>query len=292
MKSIKDIEQSIRKLNVETRDRIHGRILEKLLKKLERSKRQTTAEQPSAWRIMLRRRVGYLAAAFLIISSLSVSFVLYREVTELRNELAQRDVALAPTDDSIIINLYLKEHQDTIARAASLSPATLPVQMRLSQHDILYYEFLNDGPEFMRPGVIVRGPSYQRQISSSKAPAISNGHTLSLSEAHQAADFDLLTPSWLDPGYTLEQIRRIEGHDAMQLLYTDGINSVSLFEQPLDRQRGLKPQDFREYAVYRNKEKVGGTILAWRDDILSYVLIGNIEMSRLMDMAQSISAVK
>jgi hypothetical protein len=65
-----------------------------------------------------------------------------------------------------------------------------------------------------------------------------------------------------------------------------------LFEQPLDGRRGLSRQDFREYAVYRNTEQVGGTILAWRDDVLSYVLIGNVEMSNLMDMAQSISAGK
>jgi hypothetical protein len=75
-------------------------------------------------------------------------------------------------------------------------------------------------------------------------------------------------------------------------LYTDGINSVSLFEQPLDGQRGLSRQDFREYAVYRNKEQAGGTILAWRDNARSYVLIGNTELSQLMNMAQSISVTK
>jgi hypothetical protein len=90
----------------------------------------------------------------------------------------------------------------------------------------------------------------------------------------------------------LDQIRRIEGRDAMQLLYTDTINSVSLFEQSLDGDLGLSPQDFREYAIYCNKGQTGGTILAWKDDALSYVLIGNIEMSQLMDMAQSISALK
>jgi hypothetical protein len=44
--------------------------------------------------------------------------------------------------------------------------------------------------------------------------------------------------------------------------------------------------------VYQNKGRAGGTILAWRDDALSYVLIGNIEMSQLMDMARAISAGK
>jgi len=161
--------------------------------------------------------------------------------------------------------------------------------MRVSQHDILYYEFLDDGPEYMNPGIIVRGPSSQREIGSPETPAISNGYTLILSEARKTADFDLVLPLWLHPGYSLDQIRRIDGRDALQLLYTDGINSVSLFEQPLDGQRGLSRQDFREYAVYRDAEQGGGTILAWRNDELSYVLIGNTEMSQLMDMAQSIN---
>jgi hypothetical protein len=60
----------------------------------------------------------------------------------------------------------------------------------------------------------------------------------------------------------------------------------------LDGQHGLEPKDFREYAIFRNKEQTGQTILAWRDDVLSYVLIGKIEMAQLMDMAQSINAAK
>ncbi len=119
---------------------------------------------------------------------------------------------------------------------------------------------------------------------------ISNGHTLSLSEARDPAGFELRAPLWLDPGFELDQIKRIDGRNALQLLYTDGINSVSLFEQSLDGQGGLSRQDFREYAVYRKVEQAGGTILAWKDDTLAYVLIGNTEMSQLMNMAQSISA--
>jgi len=262
----------------------------------EKAKKTTSATfEPNIWRIMLWRKAGYLAAAFLIISSWAVCFVLSRKVTDLRNELeqARRDIALARTDDSATINLYLREHRDVIARHVSLRPARpQPMQMDVSQDDILYYEFLDDGPEYMRPGIIVRGPLSQREIGSPEAPVISNGQTLSLFEAQETADFELVAPPRLHPGYSLEQIRRIEGRDGLQLLYTDGINSVSLFEQPLDGQRGLSRQDFREYAVYRNKGQAGGTILAWRDDVRSYVLIGNNEMSQLMDMAQSISAGK
>ena len=295
MKSAKNLEQSIKKLTVESSDQIHDRILQKLLRKLDQSKKQAVAERTNIWIMILKNNVGKIAASFLVVSSWAACFVLSGRVTDLRNELelARRDVAITPTDDSATINFFLKEHRDVIAQHASASPVVQqPAQMRVNPHDILYYEFLDDEPEYMSPGIIVRGPSSQQDIDLPKAPVISNGHTLTLSEARKTADFELHAPARLYPGYSLDQIRRIEGHDALQLLYTDGINSVSLFEQPLDGQRGLSRQDFREYAVYRNKGQAEGTILAWRDDALSYVLIGNIEMSQLMDMARVISAGK
>ncbi|MGB2807398.1 MAG: hypothetical protein WBC22_06645 [Sedimentisphaerales bacterium] len=294
MKSTDNVEKLIRRANAVPSVKMNRRTLNDIFKAQEESKRKTLAKfEPNIWRITLGSRAGCLVAIFLIISSWMACFVLYRKVTDLRDELAQRDVAIAPTDDSATINFYLREHQDVVARHASLNPTTpQPLQMRVSQHDILYYELLDDQPEYMHPGIIVRGPSSQREIGLPEAPVISNGHTMTLSEALENTNFDLVAPPWLHPYYKLDQIRTIEDRDALQLLYTDGINSVSLFEQPLDGQRGLSRQDFREYAVYRDTEQAAGTILAWRDDELSYVLIGNIEMSQLMDMAQSISAGK
>jgi len=228
------------------------------------------------------RKVAFKLAevAAIVAITLSVSHWLGKPVPEI-------------SDDSATINFYFKEHQDIVAQTVSANISTpLAAQINVNRHDVLYYEFLDDPYEFTRPGIIVRAPSSEQPASSPDVPAIVNGHTLTLSEARQAAGFDLVLPSWLHPGYTLDQIRRIDGRDALHLLYTDGINTVSLFEQPLEAQRGLAPQDFREYAVYRNKGQAGGTILAWRDYALSYVLIGNVEMSQLMDMAQSISAGK
>ncbi len=252
---------------------------------------------PNIWQTILGSKTACLAITLLIISSLAACFVLSNKVADLKDKLefARRDITIAPTpvDETATINFYLREHQDIVAQKASLAPATpQPLQMRVSQHEIMYYEIFDERPEYMRPGIIVRGPSSQHQISLPESPAISNGHILTLSEAHQTADFDLVLPSWLQPCYRLDQIRKIEGRDALQLLYSNGIDSVSLFEQPLDGKRGLEPKDFREYAVYQNKGQVGGTILAWRDDALSYVLIGKTEISQLMDMAQSINNSK
>jgi len=196
-------------------------------------------------------------------------------------------------DDSATLNFYLREHQDVAAQVVSFEPSPPPeARMEVSRHDILYYEFLDEPYEFGRPGIIVRGPSSVRQTAPPAAPAIANGHALTLAEARKAASFNLVSPPRLHPGYMLDQIRRIDGRDALHLLYTDGVDTISLFEQPLDGQRGLLPDDFREYAVYCNKGLAGGTILAWRDDTVSYVLVGKAEMSQLMDMAQAISAAK
>ncbi len=301
MKINNDTERFVKRIPVKTYTEKDETVRKRIYEAFEKSKQtKSVFVQPNVWRIIVGSRTGSLAVAFLLISSWLACFVLSGKVTDLKDELelarrdialARHDVAITATDDSATINLYLKEHRDVVARHVSFSPAPpQPTQMHVSQHDILYYEFLDDGPEYMHPGIIVRGPSSPRQISSSEAPVISNGHTMTLSEARETIDFELQVLTMLHPGYELDQIRRIDGRDALQLLYTDGINSVSLFEQSLDGQQGLSREDFREYAVYRNTEQTGGTILAWRDDELSYVLIGNTEMSQLMDMAQSISA--
>ena len=291
----KEIERLAEKISIDRAAIDHDRILKDAEAALESSKNPAKSRipVPLLGRYPLLVCTGSLAAAFLVVSSLVACFILSGKVADLRNELeqARREVAVADTDDSATINLYLKEHRDVIAQHASASPATpQPLGIHVDQQDILYYEMFDNQPEYMRPGIIVRGPSSQHQINSFEVSTISNGHTLTLSEARKTANFNLVSPSWLRPCYRLDQIRRIEGRDALQLLYTDGINSVSLFEQPLDGQRRLEARDFREYAVYRNAEKTGGTILTWKDDSVSYVLIGNTELSQLMDMAQSISA--
>ena len=293
----KEIERLAEKISIDRAAIDHERILGAAEAALDASKGPATSHVRGTLQRRFRLLVcaGSLAAAILIISSLVACYVLSGKVNYLRNELelARQDIPPAKLDDTTTINLYLKEHREVIAQHASASPAApQAAQIRVNQHDILYYEFLDDGPEYMSPGIIVRGPSSQQEIDSPEAPAISNGHTLTLSEARKAADFDLVSPSWLRPCYRLDQIRKIEGRDALQMLYTDGISSLSLFEQPLGGRRKLEPNDFREYAVYRNKGQTGGTILTWKDDSLSYVLIGNTELSQLMDIAQSINAIK
>ena len=163
----------------------------------------------------------------------------------------------------------------------------------------MYYEHIDGFPRYSRPGVIFRGPSKSpREIPVAETPSITGGEILDLSQAWEAVDFEPVAPVRIHPGFILDSIRKVEDYNSLHLIYTNGINTLSLFEQSLDGKKGLAAQDFREYAVYRNIEadefpmttSDKATILAWRNGSVSFVLIGKEDMSRLMDLAQAVSA--
>ena len=204
-------------------------------------------------------------------------------------------------DDIDTIHLYLTEHQGAVLKTVSdeLPPQT-KTRISVSPEDFLYYEHIDGFPRYTRPGVIFRGPSkYQREIPMAVAPSISKGEILDLPQARKTVDFEPVAPVRIHPGYILESIRKITDYNSLHLIYTNGINTLSLFEQSLDGKKGLAAQDFREYAVYRNIEadevqmttSDKATILAWRNGSVFFVLIGKEEMSRLMEIAQAVSAV-
>ena len=295
MRPAQHVRTMIRNWNKTTSAEMDQQVLADITRALAAAQECSAPDGPHPQRRPFWNRAGYLVAASLILVSWAVCLVSYRTIATLRSELqaARSTIDSRPAEDSATINLYLTEHQQAVVRNASLDTTAPPpaLHMRLSQEDFLYYE-LFDHPESTQPGIIFRGPPALRNVEPSDSPTISNGHALTLSEARQTSDFAVVSPSWLRPCYRLEELRRIEGRDALQLLYTNGIDSVSLFEQPLNGQRGLQPQDFREYVVYRNQGQTGGAILIWRDDVRVYTLVGNAEISQLMDMAQSINAAR
>jgi len=204
-------------------------------------------------------------------------------------------------DDRDTINLYLTEHQGAVLRTVSEELAPLKkTRISVRPEDFLYYEHIDGFPRYTRPGIIFRGPSKSpKEIIPPEAPSISKGEILDLPQAQKAVDFEPVAPVRLHPGYILDSVRKISHYNSLHLIYTNGINTLSLFEQSLDGKKGLAAQDFREYAVYRNIEadefpvttSDKATILAWRNGSVSFVLIGIEDMSRLMDLAQAVSTV-
>ncbi len=211
----------------------------------------------------------------------------------------QKPIPITQTDLNTI-NLYLTEHQEAVLQTVSeeIVPQT---KTRISVHreDIFYYEHLDGFPRYAKPGIIIRGPKSQREIDLPETPTISKGKVLTLPQAQTAVDFDLVAPLRLHPGYILNSIRKIEDFNSLHLVYTNGIDTLSLFEQPLNGERGLVVQDFREYAVYRSIEPFSyeakaqdkAAILAWSNGTVSFVLVGKTDMSHLIDMAQIINSI-
>jgi len=217
-------------------------------------------------------------------------------LTLLISHLLQKPAPRTPEDLSAI-NFYLHEHQgavvETISAELLMRPAT---KMFVGLDDILYFEFIEDFPGFSRPGVILKGPPTRTGIQLPKAPTITKGRILDLHKIQDAVDFDPVVPSRLPHGYILDSVRKINDHNCLHLLYIKDLNTVSLFEQPMNRKGSLAAQDFREYAVYSHVEpdldskglgKV--TILAWNNGTLSFVLIGRAGVPQLMEIVQSLS---
>src|SRR4030042_2847229 len=103
-----------------------------------------------------------------------------------------------------------------------------------------------------------------------------------------------MNTSTIIAGYILDTITKVAGRESLHLLYTNGIDTFSIFEQPLGGDQGLAAEDFRKYAVYKSstpaegsENQAGTTILAWKNTHVSFILIGRADMSRMMEIAQA-----
>jgi len=247
----------------------------------------------SSWRRIFtysfarKAALRFVEVAAIVVLTLLISHLLQKPAPKVRAGLFN-------------ISFYLKEHREAVSQAVSTElPAQPSTRVHVGRDDILYYEFLDDFSRFSRPGLILRGPISQREISLSKAPTISKGRILTIPQAQNAVDFVPVVPPQLPPGYILDSIRKIDDYNSLHVLYTKGKDTISLFEQPVSGKGGLTAQDFREYAVYSKVEPDAGserqgrwTILAWSSGTLSFVLIGKEDMSQLMDIVQSVSSTK
>lgn len=200
-------------------------------------------------------------------------------------------------DDLAMINLYMEQHRGAADQIVSMEHSSQLVGQKLmSRRDILYYEFLDDYSKFRGRGIILKGPQSSRDTGISPVSVITMSRTLSLAQAGRAVDFKLIVPPQLHTRFELVSIRKIEDFNCLQLLYSDGLGTLSLFEQSSDSEEALIVKDFREYVVFRSTElgdrtegQSKGTILAWNSGHVFFVLIGQNDMAELMTIAQSVS---
>jgi hypothetical protein len=244
------------------------------------------------WRRMLRpafigkASLRFAEAAAIVLITLAVS-----------GRFREPQIA-PPGEDLATIDLYMTEHQEAVLQAASMERSeSQPARLTIDRDDIMYYEYIDEYRRISRPGVILRGPEAVRKAGAA-APAqdLAAAKALTLMEARAAVSFAPVAPSRIHPGYILDSITKVAERESLHLLYTNGIDTFSVFEQPLGGGQGLAAEDFRKFAVYKSStpaEGAGGqagtTILAWKNTHASFVLIGRIDMSHMLEIAQVFS---
>jgi len=194
--------------------------------------------------------------------------------------------------EKITVNFYLKQHENATIRA---SHSTDPPQsgIELGYEDVFYYD-AGRGPDREWPGeigIFLRAPRrsvYPARKASSQADDISNGHSLSLRKAQESVSFGVAAPQILHPGYFLENIMKIEGKECLQLIYTNGISTLSLFEQAFRSEEKFHSGDFREYVMYSKGNGEPVNIIGWNSADVSFTLIGEEDLLHLMGIIRLI----
>jgi hypothetical protein len=201
-------------------------------------------------------------------------------------------------EDSAAINFYFSEHQgasfESVAAEIEARPGS---QIRMERDDLVYFEYLDGPPWGSHAGFIIKEKPDRQVVSLPRAPLISKGKILEIHEVQGAVDFTPVVPEKLLSGYMLDSVRKIEGRNSLHLLYRKDVDTLSVFQQPFMTEEGLAPQDFRDYAVFQNVESAAvpqeqgkETILTWRNGSLSFVMIGKVDISQLMDVVRSFNS--
>ena len=160
---------------------------------------------------------------------------------------------------------------------------------------MLYYDtFSGESEEAQgQSGVILKGGNHWEKTSdigekSGNEVVISEGEVLNLDEARKAVSFDIVAPAALSEGYRLTVIRKIHDRECIQLVYSDGAKTISLFEQPVLRQERLSRSDFREYLLHLGKDRDRIAVLGWHSDKVSFNLVGEMKLPELMEIADQV----
>jgi hypothetical protein len=227
-----------------------------------------------------------------------------KPVRESNAESVREGEAPAEPDTKITINFYLKEHENAVTQI-SYSSQPKHQEIELGREDMFYYDTVRGlGREQQgEAGVFLRAPrrsSYPtpkepsmllRAKRSNLATNIANSHKLSLREAQEAVNFKIVAPQTLYPAYLLETIRKIDGTECIHLIYTDGISTLSLFEQAVESEEKLHSSDFREYVMYSKDGDEPVNIIGWNSAEVSFTLIGKEDLSQLMSIIRAIQSL-
>jgi hypothetical protein len=262
--------------------------LARLHSRMEREEREQKLGMPRAF----GRRLRFLAGCWLRKASPGLAAVLVTAALIAGYTRFSPTRIGKPEIEKITVNFYLKQHENAIMQA---SYSTEPPQsgIELGYEDVFYYDAAR-GPDREWPGemgIFLRAPRrsvHPERRKPSHANDISNGHSLSLKKAQESVSFEVIAPHILHPGYFLENIRKIEGKECLQLIYTNGMSALSLFEQAFRSEERFHSSDFREYVMYSRGNGEPVNIIGWNSAEVSFNLIGEQDLSHLMGIIRAI----
>lgn len=187
----------------------------------------------------------------------------------------------------IKIGFYLAEHERATQyvsfQTVSSTPST-PRWVPMNREDMFYY----DGSEGGDSGLFLRNQAGQGSSSGDEnaKPRITEGEIITLSEAQKLMPFPVIAPEVLGENYELELVLRIKGKDCVQLVYSDGAHTLSLFQQPLWTKDGIRRRDFQEYVLHKAKEGTRNAVLGWLTKEIAFNFVGEAGFSELVQLAE------
>lgn len=195
----------------------------------------------------------------------------------------------------IQVGFYILEHERAFLKLASMRDTSLSSQPEhrffLRRDDLLYYDMA--GGERPESGLIMRGrsdwgESTDQKVDELKSKEISDLNTISLEEAQKLVSFKVVAPHTVASSYTLTGVRKVKDSECVQLLYSNGTDVFSLFQQPTEAKERLDRLDFREYIVGIGKDGERTAVLGWYTDELVFNLVGKADLPRTMKIADEI----
>jgi hypothetical protein len=195
-----------------------------------------------------------------------------------------------PESQKLIFNFYLKEHKNAVIQQASHPEQTAQKSVEIKDDDVLYYDTIR-GERQGEAGLILRAPRRSNtpaQVSTPQAKQIADSHSLNLEQAIKSVTFKVAAPQTLYPGYLLESIKKLEGKNCLHLIYTNGINTLSVFEQSMTNEEKLHPNDFKEYIIYSKEGNDPANIIGWNSSEVSFTIIGNEDFPKLINITREI----
>ncbi|MCZ6678461.1 MAG: zf-HC2 domain-containing protein [Candidatus Poribacteria bacterium] len=181
------------------------------------------------------------------------------------------------------IQQYASKHQ--IAQRGTLTLTSLKSGLpRISLEHLIAYQILRGST--LQEGMLMNNGWGDAEVDLSELSEQLIDLPITLAEAEREMPFTVIAPPYLHPGYLLDGIRRIDGRDALHLVYTNGIDTLSIFEQPISRGHRLGDAILQQHVIRQKEGKVETIVLSWIAGDVAFSLVGEGSMPRLVGVVE------